>query len=1060
MSGAQTAQQILFQNSLAEVVRLLRANKNKEREITEKCLQEIKSELRSSAQMVKVTAVVKLTYFSMLGYNGDMGAFNIIEVMADPLFHNKRVGYVAAAVIFHEGLDLLPLITAQVKKDLLSSNQYEIGLALYCLSCVCTPDLAKDLVSDVVGLLNHQRSYVRKKAVLCLYKIFLQFPDALRPVYPKLKEKIDDQSDKADNDPSVRGAVVNVLCELARRNPGNFLNLVVPFFSLLNTVHNNWTLIKIIKVFGHFAPLEPRLGKKLVDPITNLITTSPAKSVQYECIYAVANGMSKVPGLTKLAADKMKLFAEDSDQNLKYLGLDAMSRIIIENPKLLVDQRETVLSCLDDADNTIRIKALGLLQGLTTKKNLAVTVNAMFDRIERFPPDEDWSNLVIEKIIETARDEDYELITDFEWYCGVLLDLGMIQLSNFKHGRLISEELVTITTRVNGIRPYAVESLAVLLTSEQLLTCEVDKGSTQWLILNAAAFLAGEFPHWLPNKLDTVKALLSDRISHLPAELQNLCVTAAGKIHAFMTHPCDRHVNLVEGEEEGNLPEDATKIEDITALLLPPAPKDNEPLVGLAIFCHSPFPDVQEKAQFVKHIVEHSAGEAYLFFNSEFTAVAEGAQKHVAVPADLDLDTPFGDMPALIDAVSGDEYEDSEDDDTSSEDDGANLAKAEAVARSEKARRTQVDAYYLRESSGSPNVKEEDLPPVETLPTTGNRRSHRATAGGKTHTINKTLAGPQGFVPQAAGQARRSKSPVEDEATKRLRNINVGGKLGKEDVLPVVQPYKRVDPTQSSSPKGSPDRASDAFYQEEEAAGAPPLYDGEHLSLALDFSVCHAKRDVLTITLNCRITNKKESHSMYNPTLAVDEGCDPSIKIANAADASSTSVIIAEKVKGNSTVTGEVTLAFENGILFTEVPLKVTFVAEKRERIVNFTWTPKFAYILKPVENMNSKDFNDEVLGNMKEAACLSADIKLPKKVKPADAIRLICEQVGLTAIDTVKDAVSLYGRLVIKKSAAAKGHVAVLVVSTSPKVLTIYSKSHQTNIAEQIIQEIANALA
>ena len=85
--------------------------------------------------------------------------------------------------------------------------------------------------------------------------------------------------------------MVNVLCEMARRNPANFLNLVVPFFSLLSSVHNNWTLIKIVKVFGHFAPLEPRLGKKLVEPITNLINTTPAKSVQYECVYAVASGI-------------------------------------------------------------------------------------------------------------------------------------------------------------------------------------------------------------------------------------------------------------------------------------------------------------------------------------------------------------------------------------------------------------------------------------------------------------------------------------------------------------------------------------------------------------------------------------------------------------------------------------------------------------------------------------------------------------------------------------------------------------------------------------------------
>ncbi len=37
------------------------------------------------------------------------------------------------------------------------------------------------------------RRYVRKKAVLVLYKLFLKFPKALRPSFPRLKEKLDDR---------------------------------------------------------------------------------------------------------------------------------------------------------------------------------------------------------------------------------------------------------------------------------------------------------------------------------------------------------------------------------------------------------------------------------------------------------------------------------------------------------------------------------------------------------------------------------------------------------------------------------------------------------------------------------------------------------------------------------------------------------------------------------------------------------------------------------------------------------------------------------------------------
>jgi AP-3 complex subunit delta len=48
--------------------------------------------------------------------------------------------------------------------------------------------------------------------------------------------------------PAVVAATVNVLCELARRNPKNYLILAPQLFHLLTTSANNWMLIKIVKL--------------------------------------------------------------------------------------------------------------------------------------------------------------------------------------------------------------------------------------------------------------------------------------------------------------------------------------------------------------------------------------------------------------------------------------------------------------------------------------------------------------------------------------------------------------------------------------------------------------------------------------------------------------------------------------------------------------------------------------------------------------------------------------------------------------------------------------------
>lgn len=47
--------------------------------------------------------------------------------------------------------------------------------------------------SLIVSLqMSHTKPYIRKKAVLIMYKVFLKYPESLRPAFPRLKEKLED----------------------------------------------------------------------------------------------------------------------------------------------------------------------------------------------------------------------------------------------------------------------------------------------------------------------------------------------------------------------------------------------------------------------------------------------------------------------------------------------------------------------------------------------------------------------------------------------------------------------------------------------------------------------------------------------------------------------------------------------------------------------------------------------------------------------------------------------------------------------------------------------------
>lgn len=1189
------AKQIMFQSSVGEVVRKMRSTKKSDTEFLQEMIAETKSELSSKVQHVKVTAVQKLTYFSMLGYNGEYGAFNVIEIMADQNnFGNKRTGYVAASCTFTENTAVLPLCTAQLKKDLSSPNQFEVCLALYCLSCIATPDLARDLVSDVVNLLSHQRPIVRKKAILCLYKIFLQFPDALRPTFPKLKAKIEDNNELTDSDPSVRGAVVNIFCELARRNPQNFLNLVPPFYNLVTSLHNNWTLIKVIKLLGHFVPLEPRLGKKLVEPFTNLITTSAAKSVQYECLYAVAAGMRGVPALLKLAIDKLKPFAESRDPNLRYLGLDAMTHIVGDNAKSLSDLRTCLVDSLTHNDFGIRSKALTLYSNLATKKNLVETVNKMFEVISTVL-DDDWSNTVIKCIIDTISRNDYELVQDFDWYIAVLMDLAQTQLSSFAHGALIENEFVVILTRVPETRPFGVENLASLLSNAVLLGCAqaattatsksgaafntfgsgsksssssssggaqaTDASVSQWSILKAAAFLCGEFPQWLPDKLKTMKDLMNEKITHAPSELQATCVTAAMKLFLFAQSPQARHLEaILDAEEEEipfpQMPEDRTEMkEEMRKLLLTAKTTEKNgtvvmPKTGLYVFARSVHTDVQERALLaeftIRNLELHLSGATALT-QVEIDAIVPEAQSHVELPADLDLSRPFADdLPALIGMKSGagvddddDETSSSDDETSSSDDDDDKKKKGGAGGRSaartavdqarraqeaidtEKRRRQDQKAFYLSgdEAAGGADGKFDDdgsgAASTEGSPTSANaggaggarfaaiQRKAGTGAGG----IRRPVAKPSTYK----GDERvGSQSPELDEATLKLRDVKVTGQLTKDDVLPTIQPYARVDPTaltaQSAAPSASAESvaavetrrivastnytpielfaAANDDVEDSGAAGdeAPPI------QVEIQFVESKLKKDgTVVVSAIATVQNKSDKHSVYNVAFKVgeqgpvgDDGSSATLapQITDANGVSVASLTLCDKAKSGTKISAEFSLLVDGMASIAPIPLAVTYKLQKVDRtaacLVPF---PVKLFMSLPSDDIaagkhaiTSETFNSSILPTrLASAGCLSAAIPVASSppLNLASCVAAIAKKVGLNVIDVFKQSATFCGQTLHRKSSGNESYIALLLhvapaaaAGSDEQEVTLVVKAHSTVIGEALLTEAAEVVA
>eukprot|EP00959_Pyramimonas_sp_CCMP1952_P368440 7717626-Pyramimonas_sp.AAC.3 len=144
----------LFQKSLRDMIKGIRAVREKEEEYINQELTRIQKEIKSPDPKTKAVALQKMTYLHMSGHDMSWCSFHCIEVMSQGRFGLKHTGYLAAQQSFLDNTDVLLLITNLLKKDLASANVHEAGFALDCLANVMTPDLARDLVADIFSLLN------------------------------------------------------------------------------------------------------------------------------------------------------------------------------------------------------------------------------------------------------------------------------------------------------------------------------------------------------------------------------------------------------------------------------------------------------------------------------------------------------------------------------------------------------------------------------------------------------------------------------------------------------------------------------------------------------------------------------------------------------------------------------------------------------------------------------------------------------------------------------------------------------------------------------------------
>ncbi|KAI0446585.1 adaptin N terminal region-domain-containing protein [Xylaria telfairii] len=692
----------MFEKSLYDLIRGLRSHKGNEKEYIQNCLRECRSEIRSLDLDLKATALLKLIYLEMFGHDMSWASFNVLEVMASPKYHQKRVGYLGAIQSFRPDTEVLMLATNLLKKDLTATSTTTIALPIVTLPHVITPSLALSVLSDILPRLSHSSPAIRKKTIVTLYRLALVYPETLRAAWPKIKERLMDRSE----DSSVTAAIVNVICELGWRRPHDFLSLAPRLFELLVDSGNNWLAIKLIKLFATLTPLEPRLVRKLLPPLTEIIQTTPAMSLLYECINGIIQGGILGSGddttgkeeIATLCVNKLRsMIMVDGDPNLKYVALLAFNKIVDTHPWLVAQQEDVILECIDSADISIRIKALDLVQGMVSNDNLVSIVSRLMRQLklsltidrkngtntssspgesddedlertinptqkatEQMPPlPDDYRVDVINRILNMCSQNNYTHLDDFEWYIDILTQLVRIAPTPRKMDDMetlptvgrsnsgdisekIGNELRNVAVKVQAVRGACLQAAEII--SNQLKNDTPVGHPLNSGVLGPVAWIIGEYATELEAPEDTLGLLL--QLIPRIASPEPLAASLQAAMKVFSLTAGD-HLTRWSAEHKSKiLLLMARIVHTFEALTLHPTLEVQErsveftELLKLTVEAAS----AQEPSTELVHQdtpLLLTQAIPSLFVGWDLKSVAISAQKNVPLPEGLDLDEPI-----------------------------------------------------------------------------------------------------------------------------------------------------------------------------------------------------------------------------------------------------------------------------------------------------------------------------------------------------------------------------------------------------------------------------------
>eukprot|EP00300_Choanocystis_sp_HF-7_P043308 c9888_g1_i1.p1 GENE.c9888_g1_i1~~c9888_g1_i1.p1 ORF type:complete len:1198 (+),score=305.45 c9888_g1_i1:40-3594(+) len=457
--------------------------------------------------------LLRVLYCEMLGHDASFGHIHGVNMTQQPTLLEKRVGYLTVMCTLHTGHELIILLINTIRKDLQSSNWVEVCAALTCVCKLINKETIPAVLPLVVQCLSHSSEFVRKKAVMAMHRFFLQDPFSVTGLPDHINRAM------CDRDPCVMAASLNLLDAAIKHDPAQLTGTVPSLVSILKQIIEHrlhasfdyhrtpapWCqiqLLRVMAVLGQSKSDAEEMYEVLNEVLRRADTgINVGYAVSYECVRTICKIYPNTQ-LIDTAAAKIGEFLKSENQNLRYMGLNALSTIIQVNPKYAAEHQLVVIDCLEDPDETLKRKTLALLFKMTNQMNVGAVVEKMIHHL-KVSHDEFLRTDLVSKITELAE----RFAPSNPWYLDTMNTLfeeaGPLCRKSAVQNllRLLAEGTGGDEEADTALRQYAVSVYVVLCQKPRL-------GDT---LTQVMSWVLGEYTYLTESvELEDVTALLCD----------------------------------------------------------------------------------------------------------------------------------------------------------------------------------------------------------------------------------------------------------------------------------------------------------------------------------------------------------------------------------------------------------------------------------------------------------------------------------------------------------------------------------------------------------------------